>query len=83
MQTSYRAALFEAVPESERERVTFLTPEELPDFILSLAPPPETSERVVKGYRVKGSFRKTSAEDAKVRQEAIAKLVAKSISSQK
>jgi hypothetical protein len=80
VQAGYRTALSEAIPEGERERVVFLTPEQLPEFILSLAPPPDTQDRIVKGYRVKGSFKKTSADDAKARQDAIAKLIAKSLS---
>jgi hypothetical protein len=82
VQASYRAALSEVVGEGDRERVRFLTPEELPDFIASLAPPPEPTERIVKGYRVKGSFTQISEGDAQARQDAVARLIAKSLSSQ-
>jgi Helicase HerA, central domain len=83
VQASYRAALAEIVGEGDRERVRFLTPEELPDFIASLAPPPEPTERIVKGYRVKGSFTQTSEGDAQARQDAVARLIAKSLSGRK
>jgi hypothetical protein len=83
VQANYRAALSEVVGEGDRERVSFLTPEELPDFIASLAPPPEPTERIVKGYRVKGSFTQTSAGDAQARQDAVARLIAKSLSARK
>lgn len=79
VQASYRAALLEIVPEADRQRVAFLAPENIPGFITSLAPPPEPSERVVKGYRVKGAFTQTSALDTEARQEALAKLIAQSL----
>jgi len=79
--SSYRAALVEIVSEPDRERVTFLTPEEIPGFVAALAPMPEPAERLVKGYRVKGAFTQTSAPDAQARQEALAKLIAKSLGS--
>jgi hypothetical protein len=78
-ESSYRAALSEIVLASDRERVRYLTPEEIPGFIASLAVPPEPSERMVKGYRVKGAFTQTSAADAQARQEALARLIAKSL----
>lgn len=78
-ETSYRAALSEIVPQSHRERVSFLTPEELPGFIAALALPPEGSERIVRGYRVKGAFTQASAADTMARQEALAKLIAKTL----
>ncbi|HEX3666926.1 MAG TPA: type IV secretory system conjugative DNA transfer family protein [Rhizomicrobium sp.] len=79
VQASYRQALSETVAGHDRERVSYLTPEDLPAFIAALAPVPEPSERVVKGYRVKGALTQTSTQDAQERQEALAKLVAKSM----
>ena len=78
-QSAYRAALFDSVPESDRERVSYLTPEELPDYIASLAPKPEPTERFVKGYRVKSAVTAVSAEDAKARRDAVARLIAQSL----
>lgn len=78
-QSAYRAALFESVPESDRERVSYLTPEELPDYIASLAPRPEPTERIVKGYRVKSAVTAVSAADAKARRDAVARLIAQSL----
>ena len=69
--------------DEDCQRVVYLAPDELPDFIASLAPLPEPSERIVKGYRVKGSFTATSPEDARVRQEAVAQLIAKSLAGHK
>jgi hypothetical protein len=69
--------------EPDLARVSFLTPEELPSFIASLAPPPEPTERIVRGYKVKASRVPTSPEDAKSRQDTVARLIAKSLISQK
>jgi uncharacterized protein DUF87 len=82
VQTSYRMALRQAISDEDRERVSFLTPEELPAFIAALAPLPEQSERVVKGYRVKGSFKQTTPDDARAREDAVAKLIARSLGAQ-
>ena len=71
------------MPDGDRSRVSFLTPEELPDLISSLAPIPEPTERIVKGYRVKGSVTATSPEEARARHDAVARLIAKSLSGQK
>jgi hypothetical protein len=60
-------------------QVSFLAPEDIPGFIASLAAPPQPSDRVVKGYRVKGSFTQMSATDTEARQEALARLIAKSL----
>lgn len=78
-QSTYRAALSEGIADMSRERVVFLTPEEVPDFVAGLAPPPAPTERIVRGYRVKGSLSSTSPEEARARRDALARLIAKSI----
>ena len=82
-QSNYRSALAEIVTDSERERVAFLTPEDVPDFIISLAPPPAPTERVVRGYRVKGSLASVTPEDARAKRDALARLIAKSLAQQR
>jgi DNA helicase HerA-like ATPase len=79
-QANYKAALTVAIPSDYRERVVFLTPEELPDFIAQLAPAAQGTESIVRGYRVKHSFVATTPEEANVRRAALARLLAKSIS---
>jgi hypothetical protein len=51
--STYRKTLSECVPDINQERVVFLTPEESPDFVSSLAPAPEqlSDARIVRGYR--------------------------------
>jgi hypothetical protein len=78
-ESSYRAALLEVVSASDRERVSFLVPEDIPGFVASLAVPPQPTDRIVKGYRVKGSFTQMSPVDTEARQEALARLIAKSL----
>ena len=43
---------------STEPRLSILSPEDLPDLITSLALPPEPSESIVKGNRVRGSQRR-------------------------
>ncbi len=54
----YVSALQEAVSPDERAKISFLTPENLPDFIASLAAPTKRKETVVKGYRVESLARR-------------------------
>lgn len=82
-QSNYRTALAEGIADMDRDRVAFLTPEEIPDFVAGLAPPPAPTERIVRGYRVKGSVSSTSPEEARARRDALARLIAKSLTRQK
>jgi hypothetical protein len=79
-QANYRSALSDGLSDVERERVTFLTPEDLPDFITELTPAPEETERVVRGYRVKGTLASITPEEARAKRAALARLIAKSLS---
>lgn len=76
----YRTTLLEALTAEERDRVSLLAPEDVPDFIASLAPAPAPAESVVKGYRVKLSHTAVSPAEAKERRDRLAKLVARSLS---
>lgn len=78
-QGTYQAGLSENLTHEERARVSFLAPEELPDFIAAVAPPVESTEKVVKGYRVKVSHTPGTPEEIKARQEAVARVIARSI----
>lgn len=78
-QGRYRSLLLEALSADERERVSFLAPEDVPDYIAALAPAPAPSETFVKGYRVRISHTQVSPEDAKERRDRLAKIVARSL----
>ena len=78
----YRAAVLAELSDEDRGRVRVLLPEELPEFIESLAPPPGPEESVVRGYRVKVTQSQVSPAEAKARRETLAKLVAKSMKRQ-
>lgn len=75
---TYRERVVEGLDEDERARLSILDPEELPDFIASLAPA-EPEPSVVKGYRVKLSQTAVAPEDAKARRDMLARLVAQSL----
>ncbi len=79
--TKYRTALLDSVPHDLRERVQCLNPEEIPAFIVSLAPP-SVSESFVKGYRVRVTQAVGTVEDANARQAALARVIARSLTSQ-
>lgn len=81
-QGKYRSALVEGLAPSELERVSILAPEELPDVIAYLAPPPEPTETVVRGYKVKVSKKVLSPEEARARRETLARLVSRSLDQQ-
>lgn len=75
----YRAALLESLSATERDRVSLLAPEDVPDFVASLACAPPPTETMVKGYRVRVSHTEVSPEEAKSRRDQLAKLVARSL----
>jgi hypothetical protein len=81
-QTRYRERIMEGLSQEEREQVAFLSPEDLPDYIAGLLPPPAPEEEIIKGYKVKVSRTTVSANDARDRRERLAKLVARSLQQQ-
>jgi hypothetical protein len=78
----YRSALLSVVPEADRERVSFLTPEEIPEYLSMLAPPPERREATMRGYKVTLSQRALSPQEARDRQEQLARVIARSLTGQ-
>lgn len=75
----FRETLAAALTASDRKRVVFLAPEDVPDFIQGLTLPADPSETVVKGYRVKVHTVATSPEDVKSRRDAVARIVGRSL----
>jgi hypothetical protein len=78
-QSRYEATLLEGLSADERGRISFFTPEGIPDFIASLVPPAAPSVIVVKGYKVTVAHAASSTDDARLRREAVAKVIARSI----
>lgn len=76
----FRDAVLATVDAADRDRVAFLAPEALPDYIQALSPPPDPSDHVVKGYRVKVRRVVAPAEETKARHDAVARIVARSLS---
>lgn len=81
-QARFRDLLLGELSEDQRQRVSLLSPEEVPDFIASLAPPPQPTESVVKGYKVRLSHATSSPEDTKARKDALARIIAQSLGRQ-
>jgi hypothetical protein len=80
VQERFRRTLLAELPPEAAARVACLAPEDLPDYIGGLAAGPETTEGLVKGYRVKVSRTAVTAEDARVRRDTISRVVARSLS---
>jgi hypothetical protein len=78
-QARYREALREGLDAEALSRLTLLSPEEVPDYIAALAPPPAPTESVVRGYKVKVSHAQLSPAEAKARRETLARLVSRSL----
>ncbi len=68
----------EKMGETEFEKLTVITPDEVVQALDALAPP-EPQDQVVRGYKIKVSRRAITPEEAKERRAAVAKVVAKSI----
>ena len=80
-QGRYRSSIVEGLEASERDRVSFLAPEEVPDYIAALAPAPAPTESIVKGYKVRVSHTSVSPDEARERRDRLAQLVARSLQS--
>ncbi|HYC98458.1 type IV secretory system conjugative DNA transfer family protein [Brevundimonas sp.] len=75
----FRETVLAGLEEADQERVTFLTPEALPDYIQGLSAPPDPADTLVKGYRVKVRRVVASADEVKARREAVTRIVARSL----
>lgn len=78
VQERYRTAIAEYLTADDLARVSFLAPQEIPEYLASLAPPPAT-ETIVRGYKVKVSHAALSPEEARAKREAVAKVIARSL----
>lgn len=65
--------------EGAAERVRFMTPEDVISRLDELAATSTVTEKTVRGYRVRVTRQVVSAEEARVRREEIAGVVARSI----
>jgi hypothetical protein len=76
----YRDVLLGAIDTADHARVAFLTPEEVPPYIASLAPPPEPSTTVIKGYKVRVTQAAGTTDATKARQDTLIRVIAQSLS---
>lgn len=70
-----------SLEETEKRRVSFLLPEDLPGFLDGYPISQERKEKTVKGYTVRTRVRDAQPSDALARRKAIAAVVARSIQS--
>lgn len=82
-QARYRAAVLAGLSEDEQSRLTFLLPEETPDFIASHAPRAQPTETMVKGYKVRVTHASVSPEEARARRDTLARVIAGSLNRQR
>ena len=75
----YEEGVVAELTAEERSRVAILKPEDLPDYISALAPPPPPEEMTVRGYKVKVTKMAVSPEESQSRREMLARLVARSM----
>jgi DNA helicase HerA-like ATPase len=75
----YKAAVLAELSDAERQKVSVLAPEDVPEFIGGLGAPPVPQETVVKGYRVKVSHGSLPPQEAKARRERLARVIAQSL----
>lgn len=81
-QGRYRSAILSELSEDERARLTFLAPEDIPDYLAGLALPDPT-ETTVKGYKVRVSRTTVTPEEARERRDTLARVVARSLNQQR
>lgn len=79
----YREIVTDGCTPEECARITFLVPEELPDFIPALGPPEEPQGSVVRGYKVRVARTDVPLHEARERRERLASIVARSLAKQK
>lgn len=65
--------------KEQRDRVYFLTPDDMIAHLEQHSIPPQAKERTIRGYRVKVSHQAVSEEDARARRDAVNKLIAHSV----
>lgn len=70
-----------ALEDDERTRVSFLLPEDLPDFLGGYPEAQGPKEKTVKGYTVRSRVAQAGPAEAMARRRAIAAVVARSIQS--
>jgi hypothetical protein len=73
------AAVSEAVTPEDCARVRYCTPEELFVFLEELDARAVSTEGVVRGYKVKTTFKAVSAEEKKAKTKTLAKVIAERI----
>lgn len=69
----------EHIGEEEYGRVTFLTPEEFVAFLDAIPAAPRTEEGMVKGYKVRTTYKPLATEQGRARRAAISQVILKAM----
>lgn len=77
---SFRTSILNSLGDGELEKLTLLTPEELPDYILGLLPVLGPTESLVKGYRVKVTQSALPDAISKSKRAMVTAVIARSMS---
>ncbi len=76
---SLEKAISPQLADDQRSRVKFFAPEELLRFIQQLEVQQLTQEKIVRGYKIKTSFKVMDEADGDIRRQAVSQTVAKAI----
>ncbi len=76
---AFRRAVLAGLTPEEADKISVLVPEDVPDALAMLAPPPEASESVVRGYKVRVAHTAVSPENAKARRTEVARILSRSL----
>jgi hypothetical protein len=74
-----REVISAKLEEHLRERVHFLTPEELFTFLEAQPDAPEDSEEIVGGYRVRVSYKAVGAKEKKAKTRAVSEVILRTV----
>jgi len=74
-----REVISSKIEEDFRERVHFLTPEELFTFLEAQPEAPENSEEIVGGYRVRVSYKAVGPKEKKAKARAVSEVILRTV----
>lgn len=69
----------ESIDEKHHDRLRYVTPESLVEYLDSLGASPVTTEQVVRGYKVRTVQKSIGSAEADTRRKAIAEVIARSL----
>jgi len=74
-----QAAILECVSDDEQKKLAFYAPDEIPSFIEELEIVASSGVQMIRGYKVKVSYKQVNAEEKEFRRQAIAQTINKAL----